>query len=930
MKNLRGVLAGACFVLGGLAGQAVGQPAEVLEQALELSAYPAPAATPNEVLIRNATIWTQEPVGILIETDLRIWNGKIAEIGQGLQAGPDALVIEAQGRHLTPGLIDCHSHAATEGFGLNEGASSVTSEVRIADVLEPDNRFIYLGVSGGLTAANVLHGSANSIGGQNAVIKMRWGARYPEELLIDTAPPGIKFALGENPTQSNFPALPGVPRRYPQTRMGVAATIRNAFEEARRYREQWHYYDSLSSEQQQRRVPPRRDLRLEALVEILEGRRLVHSHSYRADEILMLIRLAEQLGFKVSTFQHVLEGYRVADEMAAHGAGGSTFSDWWSYKLEAYEAIPYNAAIMHRRGVLASLNSDNPNLARRMNLEAAKALRYGDLSRQEALALVTINPARQLEIAGRTGSLAAGKDADVVIWNGDPLSVYSSADYTFVDGKMVFSRDADQAHREAYGRAREQLVEAIRSEGKTVEKEAPAEGEEISGREEGETGETAPAPLETAFINPAAPPLEYAYSAFANSEPVAIVGADVHTMDGDAISNGVVVFENGKITAVGGPDTPVPPNARRVEAAGKHLWPGLIQMQSVLGLSEINSVQGSVDEAEMGDWNADVDAIVALHPASTHIPVTRSGGVTHAVVAPEGGLVAGNAALIRMDGWTSEEMAAVPRHSLVIRWPGGSTSPFAFFFGQSQSLEERKKEADKKVKELDEFFDDARLYGIAKAEAERTGRPWRLDPQFEALQPVLASQRPLYVVAGADWAIERALEWAAERQLRLIIVGGRDAWKIADKLARQQVPVVLTDVTGTPAGDEPYDVTYTVAAKLDQAGVLVAIAGSDGAGGSSNSRNIPFFAGVAAAFGLDREAAYRSLTLNPARMLGLESALGSITPGKSASLVLTDGDLLEPGTHVEQVWIDGTQPSMLDKHKELYQRYSNRPRPGGR
>ncbi len=923
------LLAGIFFCSSGpwLPGQAA------LEEALRLGARPAAVSTPPEVLIRNASvIWTMEPAGLLRNTDIRIRDGKILQVGFDLRAGAAALIIEAQGRQVTPGLIDCHSHGGTEGFGLNEGSASVTSEVRVADVLDPTNRFLYLQASGGLTAANVLHGSANAIGGQNAVIKMRWGARTPDELLIETAPPGIKFALGENPTQSNFPSLPGVRRRYPQTRMGVAATIRNAFEEARLYREGWKRYEALSAARKERQAPPRRDLRLEALAEILEGKRLVHSHSYRADEILMLMRLAEELGFTVRTFQHVLEGYRVADEMEAHGAGGSTFSDWWSYKLEAYEAIPYNAAIMHQRGVLTSLNSDNPNLARRMNLEAAKMLRYGDLSPQEALAMVTINPARQLKIDDRTGSLAPGKDADLVIWNGDPLSVFSSVDYTFVDGRIVFSREADQAHRVRYREARDRLAEAIRNEGKKPE---AAETRDVEESAQGETAdsepETSPARQESATAeqpaaNPDPPEIPYRFSPFSSAEPVAIVGATVHTLEGDDVQSGVVVFQNGRITAVGGPDTPVPPGARRVEASGKHLWPGMIQMESVLGLSEVDSVSGSVDRSEMGDWNANVEAVIAVHPASTHIPVTRSGGITHAMVAPEGGIVAGQAALIRTDGWTWEEMAAVPRHSLVLRWPGGASSPFAFFFGQQQSLEDRKKEAEKKVKELDELFDDAGYYLRAKAEAESAGRPWRPDPQLEALEPVLDGRRPLYVAVDQDWAIEMALEWAAKRGLRLIVVGGRQAWKIADRLAARQVPVVLTDVTGTPGSDDAYDLYYSAPARLAEAGVLVAIAGSDSPGGSSNSRNIPFFAGVAAAFGLDRQEAYRTLTLNPARMLGLQETLGSIRVGKSASLVLTDGDLLEPGTHVERVWIDGTEPSMDDKHKQLYRRYRDRPK----
>ncbi|MFQ5738258.1 MAG: amidohydrolase family protein [Acidobacteriota bacterium] len=910
---------------------------------LFLSSDPKPVSTPNEVLIKGATVWTLEGRGILSNTDVLIRDGKISRIGRNLSAGSDAVVIEARGKHVTPGLIDAHSHAAVEGFGVNEGAHSVTAEVRVADVLDPTNRFIYLGLSGGLTVANVLHGSANAIGGQNAVIKMRWGVDDPDQLLIDTAPPGIKFALGENPKRSNFPSLPGMTGRYPKTRMGVAATIRNAFRQAQRYREEWEHYDSLPRSDQEHTVPPRRNLQLDTLVEVLEGKRLVHSHCYRADEILMLLRLAEEFKVRIQTLQHVLEGYRVADEIARHGAGASTFSDWWSYKMEAYEAIPYNAALMRERGVLVSLNSDNPNLARRMNVEAAKTLRYGGLSPEQALALVTINPAKQLRIDDRVGSLAAGKDADVVVWNGDPLSIFSSVDYTFVDGKLLFSRQADTQHREQVKAARERLVEEIKNEGKKPEKseeeeeEKEASGEELEkaaeqgGEEQAAPPESAPAsaPEEGEIpVDPASPTVDYTFSPFVNSRPVAIVGATVHTLEGDAIPSGVVIFDKGKITSVGGKQTRVPSGARRIDGRGKHLWPGVIQMRSVLGLSEINSVAGSVDTAEMGDWNANIDPIVAVQAASTHIPVTRSGGITHAVVAPSGGVVAGSAALIRMDGWTWEELQAVPRHSLVIQWPGSSQNPFAFFFGRQQSLEDRQKTARKKEKELEKFFKDAELYGKAKAEAERKGLPWEEDPQFEAMQPVIRKEKALFVVAGAGWVIRDAVDWALERELRIVIVGGAEAWKVADFLAQRQVPVVLTGVTSPPSrSDEPYQESYSEAAKLAAAGVLVAIAGTDTPGGSSNARQLPSFAGLSAAFGLDKESAYKTITLNPARILGLEKVLGSISVGKSASLVLTDGDLLEPGTRIEQVWIDGNQPSMRDKHKDLYDKYRSRPKP---
>ncbi|MEE8585274.1 MAG: amidohydrolase family protein [Acidobacteriota bacterium] len=931
------------FRIGALAlclGTGLGAPQEGMEGAMDLGPYPMPQPTPSEVLIRNATVWTMESDGILQGADVLLRDGKIVQVGKGLSAAEGALVIDGTGKHVTPGLIDCHSHSAVEGFGVNEGTRSVSAEVQIRHVLDPTDRYIYLQLAGGLTAANVLHGSANAIGGQNTVIKLRWGVEDPLDLVLDSAPPGIKFALGENPKQSAFPNLPGLPRRYPQTRMGVEATIRNAFLDALRYRTEWERYESLSDSEKQPTVPPKRDLQLEALVEILAGQRLVHSHSYRADEILMLIRLADEFGFKVQTFQHVLEGYRVADEMAKHGAGGSTFSDWWAYKLEAYEAIPFNAALMTQRGVTVSLNSDSGNLARRLNLEAAKTVRYGGMTPIQALAMVTINPARQLRIDDRTGSLKAGKDADVTVWNGDPLSVYSSVDRTFVDGRLMFSKQADAEHRRKVEEARAQLAEAIRNEGKKADEEEKETEAEVSGAEaveaDGQEAEEASQQEEAqadeeeeeAMPNLAAPAFDYQYSPFANRRPVAIVGATLHTMEGDPIPSGVVVFENGKITAVGRRGTRIPRGAQRIDARGKHLWPGIIHMRTVLGLVEINSVAGSVDTGEMGDWNANIQAHLAVHPASEHIPVSRSGGITHAVVAPQSGIVAGTASLIRLDGWTWEEMTAVPSHSLVINWPGGPSNPFFFLFGgQRQSLEERKKQARKKVKEIDEFFDNAAIYGKAKQEAVQAGRPFDVDPNLDAMQAVLEGRRPLYVSAGDKFAIEDAVKWASQRALRIVIVGGRDAHLVAGMLAERQVPVVLTNVTGDPIrSDDPYDVVYSAPAVLEEAGVLFAIAAGSGLGGSANIRNVTLEAGVAAGFGLDREAAYRSITINPARILGLDSVLGSIAEGKSASLVLTDGDLLEQTTIIEQVFIDGTQPDMQDKHKRLYQKYKNRPK----
>jgi imidazolonepropionase-like amidohydrolase len=879
-------------------------------QALQLQPYPMPEASPGRVLIRNATIWTQESDGILDNTDLLIEDGRIAKIGKQLEAPRGALIIDATGKHVTPGIIDAHSHSATEDLNINEGVYSVSAEVRVQDILDPRSSDIYQQLAGGVTTIHVLHGSANTIGGQNVIMKMRWGAETPDELVFTAAPPTIKFALGENVKQSAF-AGPGFgggrKARYPATRMGVSALIRASFERAAQYRDEWQRYDSLSKRQKHKEAPPRRDLQLEALVEVLEGKRFVHTHAYRADEILMLMRVADEVGFKVDTFQHVLEGYKVADEMAAHGASGSTFSDWWSFKMEAYDAIAYNAVMMEERGVLTSLNSDDSNLARRLNYEAAKMQRYGGLNPENALAMVTINPARQLHIEDRVGSLAAGKDADIVIWNGDPLSVFTMAETTFVDGQVRFNREADLAHRKQVTAARELLI-------------ADVKGEAASSvdKEQTEVSETT--------INPPALQAAYQFSPYAPAQPAAIIGATVHTMEGTTIADGVVVFEAGRITVVGGADTPIPAGAERFDASGKHLWPGIIHTNTVLGISEIDSVAGSVDVAETGDVNADADVSLAVNAASEHFPVARSGGITHAVVLPRGGMIAGTNTVMRTDGWTWEEMAAVRNHSLVVRWPDAIPARYAALLGPPKSLADRKKESKEFMDKLNEVMDEAEAYHKAVTGMEEGGRPVKFDPQLDALQPVVTGTRPLWVSAADKHAIEAAIQWAASRQLRIVITGAKDAYLLTDLLAEHNVPVVLPAIAGDPPReDDPYDALYTLPAKLEAAGVPFAIASGTRSGGSSNARHLTLFAGIAAAHGLDREAAYRSVTLYPAQILGLDHVLGSIAPNKSASFVLTDGDLLEPGTSIEQVWIDGVKPSMDDVQKAAYRKWGARP-----
>jgi imidazolonepropionase-like amidohydrolase len=398
--------------------------------------------------ITNATVWTVSGETIDNGTVV-VENGKITAVGSDVAIPRRAEVIDAQGGQLIPGIVDAHSHIAIEGGG-NEGTLAVTSMVAIGDVINPDDIAIYRALAGGVTSVNVLHGSSNPIGGQNQVIKLRWGADA-EGMKFDGAPAGIKFALGENPKRSNF-RRPGMPLRYPQTRMGVMDVIREAFTEAVQYRKEWQAFEDGD-----RPLPPRRDFKLDALVEILEGERLVHSHCYRADEILQLMRLAEEFGFRIATLQHVLEGYKIADEIAEHGAGASTFSDWWGYKVEAYDAIPYNAALMTERGVLVSINSDSGEEMRHLNQEAAKAVKWGGMDEIAALAMITLNPARQLGIDDRVGSIEVGKDADLVLYDGHPLAIRSVVQKTFVDGDLYFDRVADRERQAEIDEIKERL-----------------------------------------------------------------------------------------------------------------------------------------------------------------------------------------------------------------------------------------------------------------------------------------------------------------------------------------------------------------------------------------------------------------------------------------------------------------------------------------
>jgi len=413
----------------------------------------------ENLLIKNATVWTSDKAGKLENTDVLVKNGKISAIGKNL-SDASAKVIDGTGKHLTAGIIDEHSHIAAAS--INEGGQSVTSEVRIADNLNPDDINIYRQLSGGVTTSHILHGSANTIGGQTQLIKLRWGAD-DQGLKFAGAPGFIKFALGENVKRSS--ANNGN-TRFPDTRMGVEEVMADAFNRAKDYEKALKAADENNKKKGATQITVRRDLELDALVEILNKKRFITMHSYVQSEILGAMRVADKYGYTINTFTHILEGYKVADQMKKHGANASTFSDWWAYKMEVQDAIPYNAYIMQKEGLNVAVNSDDAEMARRLNQEAAKSIKYGGMTEEEALKMVTINPAKMLHVDEKVGSIATGKDADLVLWSDNPLSIYAKAETTIVDGTIYFDRKKDAELQKKNTEERIRLTQKMVSEKK--------------------------------------------------------------------------------------------------------------------------------------------------------------------------------------------------------------------------------------------------------------------------------------------------------------------------------------------------------------------------------------------------------------------------------------------------------------------------------
>jgi imidazolonepropionase-like amidohydrolase len=859
--------------------------------------------TGGNALIQGARLLTA--AGPVIESgDVLIQNGRIAAVGKGLKAPAGTLIIDGRGRTLTPGIVDAHSHRGSDG--TNEGADSITAEVRIADVLNLGALNVWQALASGHTTALILHGSANAVGGESVVIKYKH-RRPKSEAIFPGAPRMIKFALGENVTRKTD----GNSTRFPLSRMGQEAVYRRAFAEAKAYQAAWDAYD-----RGERKQTPRRDLRLQTLADILAGKVWVNCHSYRSDEMLMMARLSKEYGFHL-VLQHAVESYKIAPELAELGVGVSIFMDNWSFKVEGYDSIPWNAWISHKAGVLVGINTDGTNGTTALNIDAAKLMRFGGISEEEAIKFITINPAIQLGIDKRVGSIEAGKDADLALWDGNPLSVYSRPRMTLIEGEVYFER------RDAFGFDSSSIA-------KTKLDPLPAAAEEP----------TLPA-----------------------ARAYAIVGADVHPISGPMIPGGTVVIEDGRISAVG-KGIAIPAGARVVQARGRRVYPGFFDAYSQLGLGEIEPVNAMMDNRELGQQQPDLDAATAIWVESTHFGPARYNGVTNSFIGPSFGRISGRGAVIHTDGLTTEQFTLRRQAGLLATLPAGAGAQFgeieadlcdhglfedALLGGGGRSQENHGDEnlsavdrdrfydilggrwwqegpagADEKAETtpLDEAFEAALKYSVDR----RLGTV-PLDLGLEAMRPYVQGRLPWIIQASSPAAIRSAVAFVQRRGIRAVLRVGTGAWKEADLLAKSEIPVILNPAgritlgANSPASAwDPYDSPYAAAGYLARKGVKIAFS----SGGGDDVMLLPFRVGMHCAYGLSQEDALRALTLWPAQMFGVDDQLGSLEPGKLANFIITEGDPFELTGRVRQVFINGKPRAMVSKHTQLRDKYAAR------
>jgi imidazolonepropionase-like amidohydrolase len=825
------------------------------------STYTVPASPPT--LLRNATIMTaagQELTG----ADLLMQDGRITAIGRSLSAPAGAVVIDAAGRFVTPGLIDSHSHIGVSpvpevpGAANNNEEGMTTPQVWIEHSVWPQGPGFARALAGGATTLQLLPGSGDLIEGRGITVKSI-AARTAQEMMFPGAPHTVKLACGENPRRGNG---------YPNTKMGNVAGYRAAFIAAAKYRAEWDTWLEARSG-----TAPDRDLGLETLAEVLRGNILVQWHCYTADEMATNLQIAKEFGFQVRSFHHAVEAYKIADLLAEAGRSASMWSQNWGFKMEAIDGISENVALVSAAGARAIIHSDDDMRTQYLNHEAAKSMwaarRAGlDVSRDEALRWVTVNPAWAMGVDDRVGTLEVGKNADVVLWSGDPLSVYSIADQVWIDGALRWDR-TDIAL---------QPISDFELGMHPLTAMTPANDTRIETPANGDNG--SPVALPTM-----------------QSASVAIVGGTVHPVSGAAIENGVVVMRDGRISAVGpAQSVSIPGDARRIDATGKIVTPGFFDAGTQIGLVEVGSVASTQDGSlNQGANRAAFRASDGLNSRSMLIPVVRTEGVTNVITAPSGGVISGQSAAL--------DLAGASRHDLLVRDPaavhvtlGPSAAGSAGGSRGGVVLELRKA-----LDAAQDAMDDE-------------------DEPGSDVAPLVAALReeiPVVVRASGAGDIEMALDLQAEYHFRMIIDGGDEAWIVAEALAARNVPVMIRALENRPTQFDRLGTRYDGPAILERAGVDVILTTRT----SHSAGQLPHQAGNAVRYGMSWEAALRAVTLHPARAFGLDGAYGTLAEGSIANVVVWSDDPFEFSGYAEHVFIRGQELDRDSRQRRLFERY---------
>jgi imidazolonepropionase-like amidohydrolase len=863
-------------------------------------------------LIRNATILTA--AGPQIDGgSVLLQNGKVVAVGQSVNAPADAVVIDASGKWVTPGVIDTHSHLgvyAAPGIESlqdgNEMTNPNTAEVSSEHAIWPQDPQFDLALAGGVTTMHILPGSGNLFGGRSVTVK-NVPARTADAMKFPGAPYGLKIACGENPMR-----VYGTRNQMPSTRMGNVASYRKAWQAAVEYNEKWKKWRADGADAAKR---PDRNLQFETLAGVLNGEIRIQNHCYRADEMATMIDISKEFGFKIASFHHAVEAYKIRDLLAANDICASMWADWWGFKLEAYDGITQNIALVHEAGACAIVHSDSADGIQRLNQEAAKAIRAGaeagiTISRADAVKWISINPAKALGIEKMTGSLEPGKNADVVIWSSDPFSAYAHAERVFIDGAQVFDRaDTLKLPRSDFQLG---ILPLPRSSSavasppsRIVAPAAQGVTTQAPRLQSATRGQTPGNPPSQGAVRPLAP--------VATGEAIAITNARILPVSGPAIERGTVVIRGGRIVSVGANVT-APAAARVIDAGGKTVTPGLIDSGIQTGTVEIPlSAEGTADENTTDTRvSAAFTVVDSFNGNSTLIPVTRVEGITRALITPggTGNVFLGQGAVMDFSGaQVPDSVTRAPAVMVALLGEAG-----AAVAGGSRSTA---------MLRLREILDDARDYGINKvaynAAQRREYARTRLD--LEALQPVLKGQVPLAIQANRASDLLAAMRLADEFRLRLVLVGAAEGWMVAEQLARAKVPVVVKPLTNIP-GFDALGATLENAARLARGGVTVALASFD----TQNARNLRQETGNAIANGLDRDAALQAVTLTPARLWGVADHVGSIEVGKDADLVVWSGDPFELTAGAERVFIKGVEVPRDTRQRQLLNKYRTLPK----